>query len=278
MLYQSMNTIALFTTINVIVLLWAGTLHNPFKALFALIKELVTTPRFLILFAAMAGILILNKYELQFEQEHFNYQKDFTPMIFQWEGFFVKHLQEIFHSPWITPILAYFYLLVFQALIIGSIGVYLIQHKKVHVYATCYAILINYAMAIPFFLLFPVNEVWSYEPAGVTFYMLEVFPNFEEVYRPLSGLNNCFPSLHTSLSVTMAILAFRSGNKRWAYITGISAALILFSIFYLGIHWVSDMIAGSLLGIFASTLGIYLGRLTHRKANQSSLYNRLTER
>lgn len=276
MLYQSMNTIALFTTLNVIVLLWVGTLHNPFKALFALVKELVTTPRFFILFAAMAGILMLNKYELQFEQEYFNYHKDFTPMIFGWEGSFVKNLQELFYSPWITPILAYFYLLVFQALIIGSIGVYLIQHNKAHVYATCYAILINYAMAIPFFLLFPVNEAWSYQPAGVTFYMLEVFPNFESVYRPLSGLNNCFPSLHTSLSVTMAILAFRSGNKRWAIITGVSAALIVFSIFYLGIHWLSDMIAGSLLGIFASTLGIYLGRLTHQKARTTSLYNKLT--
>ncbi|MFC7681303.1 phosphatase PAP2 family protein [Paenibacillus sp. GCM10028914] len=265
-----MNTIAFFTTLNVIVLLWAGTLNNPFKALFALVRELITVPRFLILFTAMAGILILNKYELQFEQEHFNYLKDFTPMIFQWEGFIVKHVQEFFHSTWLTPILAFFYLLVFQALIIGSIGVYLIQHNKTLVYATCYAILINYAMAIPFFLLFPVNEIWSYQPAGVTFYMLEVFPNFESVYRPLSGLNNCFPSLHTSLSVTMAILAFRSGNKRWAIITGISAALIIFSIFYLGIHWVSDMIAGVCLGILASTLGIYLGRLTHEKATSST--------
>lgn len=276
MLYQSMSTITLFSTLNVIVLLWVGTLNNPFKALFALVRELFSTPRFLILFTAMAGILLLNKYELQFEQEYFIFPKDFTPMIFQWEGFFVKRVQEIFYRPWLTPILAYFYLLVFQALIIGSIGVYLIQHNKAHVYATCYAILINYSMAIPFFLLFPVNETWSYQPAGVTFYMLDVFPNFESIYRPLSGLNNCFPSLHTSLSVTMAVLAFRSGNKRWAIITGISAAIIIFSIFYLGIHWLSDMVAGTLLGLMASTLGIYLGKLTHQKATHSLLYKRVT--
>lgn len=276
MLYQSMNTIALFTTLNVIVLLWVGTLHNPFKALFALVRELLTTPRFFILFAAMAGILMLNKYELQFEQEHFINQKDFTPMIFQWEGSLVKHVQDLFYNPSLTPVLAYFYLLVFQALIIGSIGVYLIQHNKAHVYATCYAILINYAMAIPFFLLFPVNEAWSYQPSGVTFYMLEVFPDFEAVYRPLSGLNNCFPSLHTSLSVTMAVLAFRSGNKRWAIITGVSAAIIIFSIFYLGIHWFSDMIAGTLLGLMASTLGIYLGRRTHQRAKTLPLYSKVT--
>ncbi|UNK19871.1 phosphatase PAP2 family protein [Paenibacillus sp. N3/727] len=276
MLYQSMTTITLFTTLNVIVLLWIGTLQNPFKALFTLVRELFTTPRFFILFAAMAAILMLNKYELQFEQEHFISPNDFTPMIFQLEGFFVKHVQEIFYSPWLTPVLAYFYLLVFQALIIGSIGVYLIQHNKAHVYAICYAILINYTMAIPFFLFFPVNETWSYQPAGVTFYMLEVFPNFESVYRPLSGLDNCFPSLHTSLSVTMAVLAFRSGNRRWAIITGISAAIIIFSIFYLGIHWLSDMIAGTLLGLMASSVGIYLGRLTDKKATHSLYYNKMT--
>lgn len=276
MLYQSMTTITLFTTLNVIVLLWIGTLQNPFKALFAVVRELFTTPRFFILFAAMAAILMLNKYELEFEQEHYISPNDFTPMIFQWEGFFVKHVQEIFYSPWLTPVLAYFYLLVFQALIIGSIGVYLIQHNKAHVYATCYAILINYTMAIPFFLFFPVNETWSYQPAGVTFYMLEVFPNFESVYRPLSGLDNCFPSLHTSLSVTMAVLGFRSGNRRWAIITGISAAIIIFSIFYLGIHWLSDMLAGTLLGLMASSVGIYLGKLTDKKATPSLYYDRMT--
>ena len=263
-----MNTIALFTALNIIVLIWLGTLRNPLKALYVLVRELVTTPRFLILFVSMAGILLLNKYEQQIEQDYFRNQTDFTPMIFQWEGSFVRHLQDFFYSPWITPVLAYFYLLVFQALIIGSLGVYLIQQNKALVYATCYAILINYAIAIPFYLLFPVNEVWSYPPAGVTFHMLDVFPDFETIYRPLSGLDNCFPSLHTSLSMTMALLSFRSGNKRWMIITGVSAALIIFSIFYLGIHWASDMFAGLILSFLASAAGIYLGRLTHSRATR----------
>ncbi|KKO52314.1 phosphoesterase PA-phosphatase [Paenibacillus sp. DMB20] len=267
-MYQSMNTIALFTALNIIVLIWLGTLRNPLKALYVLVRELVTTPRFLILFVSMAGILLLNKYEQQIEQDYFRNQTDFTPMIFQWEGSFVRHLQDFFYSPWITPVLAYFYLLVFQALIIGSLGVYLIQQNKALVYSTCYAILINYAIAIPFYLLFPVNEVWSYPPAGVTFHMLDVFPDFETIYRPLSGLDNCFPSLHTSLSMTMALLSFRSGNKRWMIITGVSAALIIFSIFYLGIHWASDMFAGLVLSFLASAAGIYLGRLTHARATR----------
>ena len=131
-------------------------------------------------------------------------------------------------------------------------------------YATCYAIIINYAVAIPFYLYLPVNEVWSYAPAGVRFVMLDIFPKFEQEYRPLSGLNNCFPSLHTSISVTMALLAFRSGNRLWMIITSIAAILIVFGIFYLGIHWLTDMFGGVLLAVLASSLGIQLSRMTLR--------------
>lgn len=74
----------------------------------------------------------------------------------------------------------------------------------------------------------------------------------------------------------MAVLGFRSGNRRWAIITGISAAIIIFSIFYLGIHWLSDMLAGTLLGLMASSLGIYLGKLTDKKATHSLYYNKMT--
>lgn len=273
MLYQSMNTIAVFTTLNVIVLIWLGTYRNPFKSIYMLIRELITSPRFLVLFLAMAGILLVNKYEQQLEQQYFTNQKDFTPAVFQLEGLLVKNLQELFYAPWLTPVLVYFYILVFQALIIGSIGVYLIQQNKALVYGSLYAILINYALAIPFYLLVPVNEVWSYAPAGVSFLMLDVFPSFETIYRPMSGLDNCFPSLHTSLSVTMALLSFRSGNKRWMFICGISAAIIVFSIFYLGIHWVTDMVAGVLLSLLASSLGLYLGKLTHAKTERVPLYS-----
>lgn len=122
--------------------------------------------------------------------------------------------------------------------------------------AVCYAVIINYAVAIPFYLFFPVNEVWSYPPAAVEFRMLDVFPSFEENYRQLSGLDNCFPSLHTSISVTVALLASQSGNRRWAIFTSISALIVIFSIFYLGIHWLTDMIAGTILAITASWLGM----------------------
>lgn len=261
MLYQSMNYVALYTAFIVVVLIWISTRRNPFLALVEIGKEMLRSYKFLLLVVAMAGVLALNKYELQIERK-MNISSDFTSFVFGLEGHFVQSVQHLFYTPWLTPIIVFFYIFMLQSVIAASLGVYLLDNNRLMLYATCYAIIINYAIAIPFYLYLPVNEVWSYAPAGVRFVMLDIFPKFEQEYRPLSGLNNCFPSLHTSISVTMALLAFRSGNRRWMVITATTAVIIVFGIFYLGIHWLTDMMGGTLLAVLASTLGVQLSRLT----------------
>ncbi|KGE18262.1 phosphoesterase PA-phosphatase [Paenibacillus wynnii] len=258
-----MNHVSLYTALFVVVLIWISTRRNPFLALVEIGKEMLRSYKFLLLIVAMAGVLALNKYELQIEN-NMHLTSDFTGFIFGLEGHFVEGFQHLFYTPWLTPIIVFFYIFMLQSVLAASIGVYLLDKNRLMLYATCYAIIINYALAIPFYLYFPVNEVWSYAPAGVRFVMLDIFPKFEEEYRPLSGLNNCFPSLHTSISVTMALLAFRSGNRRWMVITSISALMIVFGIFYLGIHWLTDMFGGTLLAVLSSSLGIQFSRLTLR--------------
>lgn len=276
MLYQSMNHIVLFTVLFVILLVWLGTFQNPIMALVEIGKEMLRSYKFLLLMLGMFGVLALNKYELQIE-EKMHLTSDYTPFIFGLEGHFVRAFQELFHQPWLTPIIVFFYIFMLQSVLAASLGVYLLDKNRVMLYATCYAIIINYAVAIPFYLYLPVNEVWSYLPAGVNFTMLDVFPGFEQEYRPLSGLNNCFPSLHTSISITMALLAFRSGNRRWMVITSISAFVIVFGIFYLGIHWLTDMFGGILLAVLASTAGVLLSNLTLRGREEAlSVRSRIT--
>lgn len=277
MFYQSMNHIVLYTVALVVILVWIGARRNPIMALVEIGKEMLRSYKFLLLMVGMFGVLVLNKYELQIE-EKMHLTSDYTSFIFGLEGHFVQAVQDIFYSPWLTPIIVFFYIFMLQSVLAASLGVYLLDKNRVMLYATCYAIIINYAVAIPFYLYFPVNEVWSYVPAGVRFTMLDVFPKFEEEYRPLSGLNNCFPSLHTSISVTMALLAFRSGNRRWMVITSISAVVIVFGIFYLGIHWLTDMIGGTLLAVLASSVGVQLAKLTLRGREESlTVRSRITD-
>lgn len=255
MQFHSMFTISALTLVVTVVLIGIGTFANPWRSIVSFIRELITSRVFLILFLMMLGVLLLNSLELKFE-ESISYNADFTPWLFSVEGQFVAAFQSWFHAGWITSVSSFFYLVVFQALILSSLMIYAGQENKQFLKATCCAVMINYLIAIPFYLLFPVNEVWSFAPSGASLYMLDAFPEFNTIYRPLSGLNNCFPSLHTSISVTIAILAVKSGNRRWAAIAVISAAIIVFSIFYLGIHWLIDMLGGIILAGFASTLGL----------------------
>ncbi|WP_223069201.1 phosphatase PAP2 family protein [Paenibacillus caui] len=255
MLYQSMYLVSLLTVLITIVLIFAGTGRNPFSAAYAFISELVRSWKFLLLFIAMTGALLVNKYELKLEHK-LHGTADFTPYFFELEGHFVRNFQQLFHHLWVTEISAFLYVIVLQSLLAASIGIYAGQGNRVFLFATCLTVILNYAIAIPFYLFFPIGEVWSYAPSGAAFYMLEAFPHFEEVYRPLSGLDNCFPSLHTSISVSMAILAVRSGNRRWAAIACVLAVAIIFTIFYMGIHWLADMLGGLALSAFATTVAV----------------------
>lgn len=268
---QSLQTLTIWTIIVVILLVWFGSRRQPLASVSSLLREIRASRKLLIAFIALLLILVANKYELHLEL-WINPSWDFTSAIHQLEGNFVYNLQQMFENPVLTDILGFFYLVVFQSLIVASLAIYASAKQTKMIIAVCYAVTLNYLIAIPFYLFVPVNEVWSYAPSGVQFLMLNVFPTFEEQYRHLSGLDNCFPSLHTSISITIALLAIRSGNRRWKWFTCISALTIVFSIFYLGIHWLSDMVAGSALALFASWAGMKLAGV--EKTNKPQVQDR----
>ncbi|SFS58781.1 phosphatase PAP2 family protein [Paenibacillus sp. BC26] len=260
-LFDNMTTVAIYSAITVTLLIWYGAATNPFKVGGLFLREMALNRKYLLHFGALMLILFLNKLEMRIEH-HMTYTYDFATFFQSIEGNFVANLQHMFENRYLTVFLAFMYVVVFQAMLIASIGIYSKRSKdKRMFYALCYAIMINYLVAIPFYLFLPVNEVWYHDPTNVSFLMLNVFPDFENQYRALSGLDNCFPSLHTSISVTLAILAVRSGIKRWAWFCCICAVIIIFAIFYLGIHWLIDMCGGVVLATFASTMGMRLSAM-----------------
>ncbi|CAM3732536.1 phosphatase PAP2 family protein [Cohnella lubricantis] len=265
--FHSMASILCCTLIAVMGLLWYGTGRQPLAAVYAFVKSLATSPKYLAFFAAMLAILLLNKYELKLEA-FFPVRYNLTSALSGWEGSWQGRLQSLLHSDALTLFCAFFYLVMFQAVMIASVGIYTFEKNFKLYYAFCVALLLNYLIAVPFFLFVPVDEAWFVSP-HIQFLMLDAFPSFETQYRHLSGLDNCFPSLHTSISVTMALLAARSGNRRWAVFAGINAAVILFSIFYLGIHWFTDMIAGLCLASVSAAVGLKVGDWADRR--QASL-------
>lgn len=256
-LFDSMRTVSIYSAITVTLLIWYGAGSNPFRIGGLFLKEMLLNRKYMVHFVALMLILFFNKFELQIE-DNLNITYDYAAFFHSIEGDFVKNLQETFHNKYLTTFLGFMYVIVFQALLITSIGIYTHQSKDRRMfYSVCYAIMFIYLVAIPFYLFLPVNEVWAYDP-NVQFLMVtdHVFPNFETQYRTLSGINNCFPSLHTAISITLSILAVRSGNKRWAWFCCTSTVIIIFSIFYLGIHWLTDMCGGVLLGVIAASIAM----------------------
>jgi membrane-associated phospholipid phosphatase len=236
------------------------TKYNPVQIVIHFAKNFFSTRMNFIHLIAVLTILFMNKIEMQIETK-MNLNIDFATYFHEFEGDFVYFIQHTFQNSVLTYVLTFFYIVVFPALMVTSIVIYTLQKNYKMLYATCYAIMMNYFIAIPFYLFFPVNEIWFVHP-NIDFLIPSVFPTFETDYRPLSGLNNCFPSLHTSISVTMALLAVHSKNQVWKSITITCASIIVFSIFYLGIHWFIDMLGGVTLAMLATTVGVRLSQRT----------------
>jgi len=110
------------------------------------------------------------------------------------------------------------------------------------------AVAIDYLISLPFFLFFPVPERWSAPDTEAMLLSDKVSDRLIELVRPLSGLDNCFPSFHVSLTVLVvaACFMFRVPMRMSAAALG---ATIVLSTFVLGVHWLPDMMAGAAVGV-----------------------------
>jgi tRNA A-37 threonylcarbamoyl transferase component Bud32/membrane-associated phospholipid phosphatase len=152
------------------------------------------------------------------------------------------------------------YFILFPLLLV-AVGVALARRPEIRPFRVfSVAVLINYALCLPFFILFPVPERWAYSDSGAMLLSDKWSSQLIGVFRPISGLDNCFPSFHVSLTVVMVLLAVLYGLRlRWS-VSALGATIIL-STFVLGIHWIADIIAGLAVGALSVMLAL---RLDHR--------------
>lgn len=250
-MYQSMFTIAVTITIMTIFLVIILAKRNPLIA-FKIIWDSRKDKKLWIHFALLGVILLINKVELKIENK-FIHIGDYSHIFHQYEGNLLADFQNLLNNSWLTELTTFFYIIIFVTLISTSFVLYFIQNDKHLFFTFIYAISLNYLIAIPFYLFLPVNEVW-YVHNQVSFLIPEVYPDFETQYRNVSGLNNCFPSLHNSISLTLLFLSYKSNNKPFKWLMTGSVGIIMFSTIYLGIHWLTDMAAGVALAFTAFTM------------------------
>jgi membrane-associated phospholipid phosphatase len=117
----------------------------------------------------------------------------------------------------------------------------------------CLAVAADYALSLPAFLLFPVPERWAYPESNAVLLSDLLSPKWIEALRHVSALNNSFPSTHVSLAVIVIAVCWLYSVRFRVSATALCVAVML-STFALGIHWMADIIAGTLVGLLSVAL------------------------
>lgn len=114
------------------------------------------------------------------------------------------------------------------------------------------AMVFNYIVLIPFYVMFPVTVSGSYPEAGIT-PLLYVDTHWGKMVTSVDPLDNDFPSGHVSMVATTLLIfasAGREYRRFYQFLVGATVAIV-FSVVYLGVHWPADVVAGFVLALGA---------------------------
>lgn len=213
------------------------------------LKEQLMSPhayRYLIL----AGfIYLLIKSEVFFStQPRMIYFPQLAQYILLLEGSKVSFFQIVIH-PVLTYVSAFIYLCGFSYLLIFTFLLLVVTRKFKVLQEFSIGFVLIYLVAFPFYIFTPV-KVTGYSLPNVAPLLYDLDPIVREGLNVVDPLkDNCFPSLHAALSImAMLIILFRTDFKRFKIFAVALTVAIQFTIFYLGIHWITDFIAGIALG------------------------------
>ena len=182
---------------------------------------------------------------------------DMTPWLYAIEGDLVLHLQQFFEAEWLTILLTHFYVAGFMFICYVSVFYFAYFDDRWISDRVTLTIAWVYIFAIPFYLFFNVRVTGDYIPEMETLaYSLN--PEIADWFRRIDPFTNCMPSLHIGVpfSVWLCLKRFDE-DERWALYRKIVLAytiLTCFTILYLGIHWILDIIGGMLVASAAVSM------------------------
>ncbi|MFC6754022.1 phosphatase PAP2 family protein [Halorubrum tibetense] len=173
-----------------------------------------------------------------------------TGYIYAFEGGFVGWVQT-FATAELTLYFSWMYVYGYAFLLVFPFIAYAALSTSTTLKRLMLAYALNYGLGLVMYTL-----VLAYGPRNVMPDLVTpLLYTFNPEYRALTGEvnvpTNVFPSLHTSLSVTVAAFAALTYDeyRAWAPIAAWIAGSVVVATMYLGIHWAVDVVAGIALAL-----------------------------
>jgi len=185
----------------------------------------------------------------------------YTHYVHDLEGGVTLWVQETFRNDVLSDVLSFHYLFVYLFLIWFSPMYYILSRDEVMADKAVLNYFVAYILAIPLYLFFNVEVTSSFLP-GMDALMYHKSWNLF-FFTEADPLDNGFPSLHVGIPLGLLIinrlhireLGIEMGDWRhreFDLFVMANVPIYIFSIQYLGIHWISDIVPGTMLGIICA--------------------------
>lgn len=207
-------------------------------------------------FALLIAVLIANSLTRRTAQQlSWLIGFEITDQIYRLEGMFVAWLQT-FQTTELTVYFSAIYVYGYVFLLVFPLIAYLALSKQRPLHEVTIAYTANYAIGLFCYLLFVAYGPRNLDVAQQLMY--NVYPSSRLLTSAVNTNTNVFPSLHTSLSVTVLLFAWRTREAypRWLAIAAVISTSVVISTMYLGIHWLTDVVAGIGLAAVSYWLGV----------------------
>lgn len=180
-----------------------------------------------------------------------------TGYIYALERQFVAELQSL-AIPELTIYFSFVYVFGYVFLLTFPVVAYALHDDSRPLHATLVAYILNYGLGLVSYILFIAYGPRNFMPELVESLLYTTWPQAQLLTSEVNVNTNVFPSLHSSLSITVALLAYRTRDvyPEWTVVAAFLAGSVVVSTMYLGIHWLVDVIAGGGLAILSVSLAL----------------------